>query len=404
VSQNNQFIFSCAALSSGGQKAIPYKYPSKQNRYALALLPFLVCLASFDLKGQTLPKLSISLVTPSLAQIAWPTNYPDWQLASAQSLTPPAIWQPLQTPSLTVGNSLAVYYPLTGSSNFFRLQKTGSCSFTATPSVISAGGSSVLSWCPQPGVSYYLSPGPGLVNNGSLTVSPTVTTLYTLIASNSMGSVSNFATVTVNTGSCAFANVTGWDGSVNFSYEWTPSTDSYSFTIRQEGHLSFHLAPATVLPNFTEFTGYVSGNAQLNDELVDHTQPPPNTTTFIGSSAPEQDPSNVRVSQLTLDINCATGTYSFTVGPSVTATEAAPANQVTSLFVVGTLSLSKHTLPGSVGTLSGSGFISARGPLWTGGGDLYLPGGLGQDMFLFSVVNDNTAGSASVNWSFTPTP
>jgi len=49
--------------------------------------------------------------------------------------------------------------------------------------------------------------------------------------------------------------------------------------------------------------------------------------------------------------------------------------------------------------------VPARGPLWTGGGDTFAAGPpLGDMMFITEVVNDNTAGSASVNWSFTPSP
>ncbi len=107
---------------------------------------------------------------------------------------------------------------------------------------------------------------------------------------------------------------------------------------------------------------------------------------------------------MTLDIDCATGTYTFTVAPTITATETGPSERVTALFAVGRVQVSHRALPAAIGTLSGSGFVSARGPTWTGGGDLYLPGGLGPEMFAFGVVNDDTAGSASLNWTFTPTP
>ena len=358
-----------------------------------------------QLRGQSAPVLSISNPFPSFAEISWPTNFSGWQLVTATNLAPPAAWQPVEMPATPINGLMMVYYFVPqGQDAFFRLQKAGNCPFQASPAVIPLGGSSVLSWCQVAGSSYCLSPGPCPVTNSTLVVSPTVTTVYSLIVSNALGLTTNFATVTVRTGDCAFANLTGWDCTLNFSYEWTPSTDNYSFTIRQEGHLTFHLTPTTVIPNFTEYSGYASGNAQINDELDDHTIPPPNTTTIVGSGPPEKDPSDARTSLVVLDIDCSTDTFSFTLGPAITAIEKGVSSTVTNLLTVGRVSISHHALPATVGPLSGSGFVSARGPTWTGGGDLYLPGGLGPEMFFFGVVNDDTAGSASVNWYFTPTP
>jgi hypothetical protein len=259
-------------------------------RKSLALFILAISLTLFRGLAQTAPQLGISLLTPSIVEISWPTNFADWQLFSTDRLGPLPNWQPVQTQPFPLDAFLVVFFQMSGTQTFFRLQKGGSCIFQATPSVITAGGSSLLSWCPSPGVSYFLFPGPGPVTGGMYTVSPAVTTLYTLIASNAVGSVSNFATVTVINGSCSFANVSSWDGSLSFSYEWTPSNDSYTFAIRQEAHLTFHLARSAVFPTLTEYTGYLSGNGQINDELDDHTIPPPNTTTMVGSGAPERDP------------------------------------------------------------------------------------------------------------------
>jgi hypothetical protein len=70
-------------------------------------------------------------------------------------------------------------------------------SFTASPTGLSAGGSSTLNWATTGATAVTISPGTftSTSASGSTTVSPTVTTTYTLTASNAAGSVK--ATVTV---------------------------------------------------------------------------------------------------------------------------------------------------------------------------------------------------------------
>jgi hypothetical protein len=63
--------------------------------------------------------------------------------------------------------------------------------FVATPDRIAAGGSSVLSWTTQGATAVTITPGVGTVpTNGSVTVSPTDTTTYTLTASRDTRQVS----------------------------------------------------------------------------------------------------------------------------------------------------------------------------------------------------------------------
>ena len=148
--------------------------------------------------------------------------------------------------------------------------------------------------------------------------------MYSLIASNAAGIIPSFTTVIVSSsGPCAFASVSAWDCTLSFSYEFSPPADTL-FHISQEAHLTFHLTPAMVSPIGAEFTGYASGSGQLNDSVQDLTRPPPNTTTLIGSGAPQQDPTEPRTSRLTLDIDCLSGTYTFTITPAITATQAGP--------------------------------------------------------------------------------
>jgi hypothetical protein len=70
--------------------------------------------------------------------------------------------------------------------------------FSASPSTINPGDSSTLTWSVSDAVHVYILPGVGGVeSSGSTSVSPAITTVYTLTASNDMG-VSVTAEVTVN--------------------------------------------------------------------------------------------------------------------------------------------------------------------------------------------------------------
>jgi hypothetical protein len=86
--------------------------------------------------------------------------------------------------------------PLYTSSNVPIGASPGISSFAASPTTISSGSSSTLSWTVT-GASYVIvSPGVGAVRGTSVTVSPTANTTYTLYATNQYGRTT--ATVTVN--------------------------------------------------------------------------------------------------------------------------------------------------------------------------------------------------------------
>jgi OmpA family/PKD domain len=72
-------------------------------------------------------------------------------------------------------------------------------SFTASPTSITAGQSSTLSWSTTGATTVTISSIGNVPLNGSDPVSPTVTTTYTLTATNANGSVNATATVVVNT-------------------------------------------------------------------------------------------------------------------------------------------------------------------------------------------------------------
>ena len=87
-------------------------------------------------------------------------------------------------------------------------------SFTATPSSILPGGSSVLSWTVTNASSTSLNQGLGAVSSTSITVSPSVTTTYTLSAVNPNSTVTANATISVGT-STPGTGGTGVQGRIN---------------------------------------------------------------------------------------------------------------------------------------------------------------------------------------------
>jgi hypothetical protein len=69
-------------------------------------------------------------------------------------------------------------------------------SFTASATHIASGGSVTLSWSASSAQYLIVTPGAGAVRGTSAVVNPSVTTTYTLYATNQYGRTS--ATVTVN--------------------------------------------------------------------------------------------------------------------------------------------------------------------------------------------------------------
>ena len=82
-------------------------------------------------------------------------------------------------------------------------------SFTASPSTISAGQTTKLSWSVTGAVSISINNGVGTVGGTSANVTPTATTTYTLTATNGAGSSTANAVVTV-TAAAPFQHPAGW--------------------------------------------------------------------------------------------------------------------------------------------------------------------------------------------------
>ena len=110
-------------------------------------------------------------------------------------------------------------------------------SFMATPTTFTAGASTTLSWTTTDASSVTISGvGTGLVADGSLVVSPTITTTYTLTATGTGGTAGSSIVVTVNPAPPALPTIDGFiatpasisaGGSANLSWT-TTGADSVS--------------------------------------------------------------------------------------------------------------------------------------------------------------------------------
>jgi PKD repeat protein len=107
-------------------------------------------------------------------------------------------------------------------------------SFTATPSSITAGQSSTLSWSVSGATSVSIS-GIGTVNGNSVQVSPAQTTTYTVTATNSAGSVRAQTAVTVTgSGGGTTSAITCLNG-ISLFASITPASGPAPLTVRLTG-------------------------------------------------------------------------------------------------------------------------------------------------------------------------
>ena len=100
-------------------------------------------------------------------------------------------------------------------------------SFSASPTTITVGASTTLSWSVTDATTLSIS-GVGTVTGTSTTVAPTNTTVYTLTATNSYGSTTANVTVTVNGTSGSAPTITSFTASPSSIQSGQSSTLSWS--------------------------------------------------------------------------------------------------------------------------------------------------------------------------------
>ncbi len=206
-------------------------------------------------------------------------------------------------------------------------------SFTATPSTIPTGQSSLLSWTISGATSLSIDNGVGAVTGTSKLVSPSNTTTYKLTATNSAGSVSAMATVTVDSAP--------QPPSIS-SFAATPAT----ITTGQSSMLSWSASGATSL-SIDNGVGTVTGTSKMVS--------PTATTTYKLTAT---NAAGSVTATTTVTVNGASqppGISSFTATPS---TITAGQNSTLGWTVSGATSLS---IDNGVGTVTGTSKVVSPG-------------------------------------------
>ena len=161
------------------------------------------------------PAISSFTSNPATVGIGAPATL-NWVTTGATSIviTPGSFASESASGSMTVNPTATTTYTLTASNGGGSTTATVTVnvsasvgnppvinSFTASPTSIFSGQSSVLSWSVTGATSVAIAPGnnTSTLANGTLSVSPTGTTTYTLTATNSSGSTTASVTVTVLT-------------------------------------------------------------------------------------------------------------------------------------------------------------------------------------------------------------
>ena len=262
--------------------------------------------------------------------------------------------------------------------------------------MIHAGDSSTLSWCPEPGFVYFISPGSMVVPNGSLTVHPTNTTIYTLTASNATSVTTTNVTVIVNP--CGWLQISNWEATVTFSYALAPANADFTFNVNHQANVTFQLT-RQVGGTSTEayFFGFATGGTgSINDLEVDHSGGDVFTTTEVGSGPPMSN-----VSYLSLHMTCTE--YDFSYSVVIPTTEISAFGTDNSSDGAGYGDMAARPLTLVADEITRLAQVPAQYP--PGNPDFFVPDSdLGKGMFNTGVINNSTAGTASVSWTFTPEP
>ena len=147
-------------------------------------------------------------------------------------------------------------------------------SFTATPSTISSGGSSTLSWSVTGATSLLINQGVGAVTGTNASVSPTTTTTYTLTATNSAGSVTANATVTIqearklnvpyvarNGMTVTLTNFTKVDSGTYYTYTASYTQTNNTTGRLDEGFLKLYFSNRDGMPQYGFFNSLMPGQS-----------------------------------------------------------------------------------------------------------------------------------------------
>jgi pimeloyl-ACP methyl ester carboxylesterase len=230
-------------------------------------------------------------------------------------------------------------------------------SFTSTPSAITAGGSSTLSWTTANATSVTISGVAGTqAANGSLSVTPASTTTYTLTATGAGGTASATATVTVNLSSPKVVSFVANPGTItagqSSTLTWT-TTNATSVTTSgvagtQAANGSLSVTPASTTTYTLTATG--AGGTASATATVTVNPSSPKVVSFVAN------PATVIAGQST------TLTWTTTNATSVTISGVAGTQPANGSLSVTPASTTTYTLTatGTGGTASATAIVTVN--------------------------------------------
>jgi len=197
-------------------------------------------------------------------------------------------------------------------------------SFTANPTNIQSGQSSTLSWVVENATSVTLQPGPGSVDprSGTLSVSPTQTTTYTLTATGASGTVNSSVTVTLGTPGPGNPQIIRFEANPLTIAPGGTSTLSWSTS----GATTVTITPnvgSVPVNGSTTVTPSATTTYTLTASSADgHSVTAPVTVTVTGASVPQvvvfvANPQNIDAGQQTKLCWQVTGATNITITPGV---------------------------------------------------------------------------------------
>ena len=175
----------------------------KINSFLASILGFI--LISLPLSaGASTPTVSCT-GTPGATSITWTSSITGgvtplsilWGNSSTSTSQTVTVTPGTYSMSLQVTDASSTVATTTCSATVLQ-QLPSITSFTATPSIITAGQSTVLAWTVGNASSTTINNGVGLVSGSSITVQPTYSTTYQLTAVNPVGTTTSNVLVTVN--------------------------------------------------------------------------------------------------------------------------------------------------------------------------------------------------------------
>lgn len=175
------------------------------KKSAIATIASTAFALSFMLAGAASALTTSCVGVPTATNITWSASYADaiapvallWGNGSTSTVQIIAVAPGTYSMTLQATDASSTVATTTCSATVAQHTPTIT-SFIATPATITSGQSAVLSWIVANASSTSINNGVGTVSSTSITVSPIVTTVYTLSATNPSDTATASATVTVN--------------------------------------------------------------------------------------------------------------------------------------------------------------------------------------------------------------